>query len=90
MSPVRRSRSAQLRHTHRLITNVDRMLTRMREGLTLQLQHRAGAPFWSLSNGEPVARDLAALVINNPNVVPADLGLFPDLVLGQTWEVKND
>jgi hypothetical protein len=85
-----RSRSARLRHSHRLITRFNRTLARMRAGATLQLQHGPSGPAYSLSNGEPVARDLAALIISYPNVVPADFGLFPDPVLGQTWEVKND
>jgi hypothetical protein len=86
-SPVRRTRSTQLRHTRRLIINLDRVLGRMRcEGLTLHLQHQAGQPSWFLSTGENVTRDLAALIINNPNIAPADFGLFPNLVPGQTWE----
>jgi hypothetical protein len=58
------------------------------EDLTLHLQQRAGMP-GSLSNGAEITRDLAAL-INSSQVVPADLGLFSDPALGQTWEVKDD
>lgn len=80
-----RSRSTQLRHTRRLINNFDRVLGRMRrEGLSLCLQHGSSQPMFSLSDGESVTRDVATLLINSSNVVPADLGLFPGMP-GQTW-----
>jgi hypothetical protein len=73
-----------------LVKRFDVALFHMRAGEALHLQYCDGRPIWSLSSGSRVAAEAASLLINNPNVVPADLGLFPDLVLGQTWEVKND
>ena len=59
----------------------------VRRGPTLHLQHRAGGRHWSLSDGRALPAAVAAIIINNKSVEPANDGLFPDL-LAQTWRMK--
>ena len=41
----------------------------------------------SLSDGRALPAAVAAIIINNKSVEPANDGLFPDL-LAQTWRMK--
>jgi hypothetical protein len=59
----------------------------MRRGEALHLQYENGCPLWSLSRGQRVAADIAALVTANAFVVLVDGALFSDLP-GQTWRYR--
>ena len=76
-------RGTQLRRAHRLAARIDQALAAMREGQSLQLQHCEGRPLWSLSGGQSVTADVAA-ILTCKALVPADTALFSDLP-GQTW-----
>jgi len=77
-------RGTQLRRTARLSKRIDQVFGAMRAGHFLQLQHRGGHPLWSLSDGQSVTADAAAILTCHALVVPADTALFSDLP-GQTW-----
>lgn len=82
------SRASQLRHSRRLISHVADVLEAMRAGQLLHLEHRAGCPLWSLSDGTAVSADVADLITRNETVEPTGASLFPALMLGQTWRVR--
>jgi hypothetical protein len=65
----------------------NRALAGMRRGLTLHLQHIGGPRHRRLSNGRTIHAAVAAIIIINKSVEPANDGLFPDL-LAQTWRMK--
>ena len=81
------ARGTQLRRTSRLAKRIDQALAAMREGQSLHLQHCEGRPLWGLSGGQSVTADVAAILIKNALVAPADAALFPDLP-GQCWRMK--
>ena len=59
----------------------------MRSGLTLHLDHQAGGPRWSLSNGDPVTAEVAAFLTSNASVIPEGDGLFAGM--SQTWRFTS-
>ena len=54
----------------------------------LRLQYRQCRPFWWLGDGQDVAPDIAALLLNCTNVEPAGDALFPD-ALGQSRRIRQ-
>ena len=82
-----RTRKVQLRHRSCMINRINQALAAMRAGQTLHLQYREGRPLWSLSNGQRVTAEVAALLTSNANVVPAGDALFPDQP-AQTWGMR--
>jgi hypothetical protein len=68
------------------------VITAIKAGATLQLQYGRDRKWWSLSNGPPVAADVALIVVNHPCVVSVGDALFPDTP-AQNWrfvEPKED
>jgi len=64
----------------------NRALSAMCKGAQLRLQYQNGHPSWSL-DGKSVSADVAAILIRDARVVPADAALFSDLP-GQTWRYR--
>jgi hypothetical protein len=62
----------------------NRALAVIRKGQTLHMQYRAGRPHWSLSDGTPVTAEVAAILIRDAHVEPADGALF-ETMPGQSW-----
>ena len=56
---------------------IGQALAATRSGPSLHLQHREGRPLWSLSDDRSVTADVAAILIRDARVVPADAALFP-------------
>ena len=83
-SPSFRSRGSRLRHSLRF----DQALALMHAGEPLRLQYRQCRPFWWLGDGQDVAPDIAALLLNCTNVEPAGDALFPD-ALGQSRRIRQ-
>ena len=59
----------------------------MRKGDFLHLQYQAGRPLWSLSGGQSVPADVAAILTSNASVVPVGDALFANMP-GQTWRIR--
>jgi hypothetical protein len=59
------------------------VLTAMQRGEALHQHFSREGPIYPLTNGQPVAADVAALVITDIRVVPVNDGLFPGTP--QTW-----
>ena len=78
-APQTANRATQLRRASRKVDRVNQVLAAMANGQSLHLQHRDGRPLWSLSDGRSVTADVAALVIRDARVVPADAAHFSDL-----------
>jgi len=78
-APQTANRATQLRRASRKVDRVNQVLAAIANGQSLHLQHRDGRPLWSLSDGRSVTADVAALVIRDARVVPADAAHFSDL-----------
>jgi len=63
---------------------VSRALDAMRQSATLHLRHEPNRPRWLLSNGWPVPEDVAAILINHPNVIGVGDSLYAG-ARSQTW-----
>jgi hypothetical protein len=77
------------RRLDRRLSNLDHALAAMRRGEELHLQYENGRPSWSLGSGRNVAAHIAALLMNNPSIVPAGDSLFPGS-LSQTWRYTSN
>jgi hypothetical protein len=56
----------------------------MEAGLALRLSFCRSGRSWGLSSGQPVANDVAELVVASSSVTASNDALFPDCP-GQTW-----
>ena len=57
----------------------------MRRGASLNLTYGPGREWWTLSNGQSVAADVAANLIARPDIQAVGDTLFPN-TKSQTWE----
>lgn len=78
------NRATQLRRTSHKADCIDQALAALRADRSLHLQHRNGNARWSLSDGQSVTADVAAILTCSALVVPAGNALFSDMP-GQTW-----
>jgi hypothetical protein len=73
--PTPDSLRASRRRVGRL-KNADAVLSEMRAGAALHLQHTRQGPCWTLSNGRPVPESIAKLVIASSSVTVVGDALF--------------
>jgi hypothetical protein len=76
------------RRADRKRAGVAHFLAEMKRGASLHLKYaNGGRALWSLSNGQFVPADVAALLINDASVVSVGDALFPDTMPSQTWRI---
>ena len=74
--PTIDSRRHERRRVDRQRRAFYRALDVMRRGATLHLEFGRHGEWWGLSNGRHVSADVAALLINHPNVIGVGDSLF--------------
>jgi hypothetical protein len=71
------SRALNARRLDRRLAKAAHVVTMLQRGESLQLVHTRNGDQWILSNGQPVAAGIAAMVIARADVEPAGDGLLP-------------
>jgi hypothetical protein len=84
-----RQLALQARKLDRLNTRTVQVVDAMRGGAALQLEFRYGAQRWRLTNGCEVHRDVARIVIQNPNIISVGDVLFVGM-LAQTFRYVEE
>lgn len=86
---VTRTKTPRLSWDERTKLKTTGVLSRMRHGQCLILEHRWFGRCWSLTNGEPVDDEIAKVVVKNCNLVGVGDSLFTNMS-SQTWRWTED